>query len=336
MKKSMRVITPFLRESWQSLSKRILANCILVLGLVGCFGLGGCEGTGIETIDGVLPFTPTDSAEAVTPAPGPIASERECASNKSEWIFCDDFEIDRTSKYFEYDDANKSFTRVKSVGMDNSYGMKASFSKGQINAGTLKLAFGKTPSAYIKPAANDGKIYQEIYWRMFVRYDADWIGGGGDKLSRAQSLANASWAQAMMAPIWSGTGDNKSFLTIDPATGIAGTGILLVTKYNDFVNQRWLGMVKGKTPIFQGNNLGKWHCVEGYVKLNSADSTNGVFSLWVNGNLEATKDDLNWVGKYREYGINAVFLENYWNDGSPRAQSRYFDRFVVSTTRIGC
>jgi ATP-dependent helicase/DNAse subunit B len=31
----------------------------------------------------------------------------------------------------------------------------------------------------------------------------------------------------------------------------------------------------------------------------------------------------------------AVFLENYWNDGSPHLQE-YFDSFVVSTQRIGC
>ncbi len=29
-------------------------------------------------------------------------------------------------------------------------------------------------------------------------------------------------------------------------------------------------------------------------------------------------------------------LDGYWNGGSPRAQNRYFDNFVVSTSRIGC
>jgi len=37
-----------------------------------------------------------------------------------------------------------------------------------------------------------------------------------------------------------------------------------------------------------------------------------------------------------EYGISTVFLENYWNDGSPQLQERTFDSFVVSTRRIGC
>ena len=46
--------------------------------------------------------------------------------------------------------------------------------------------------------------------------------------------------------------------------------------------------------------------------------------------------DLQWHGSYSAYGINTVFLENYWNDGAPQPQERYFDHFVVSTQRIGC
>src|SRR5690606_16146937 len=39
---------------------------------------------------------------------------------------------------------------------------------------------------------------------------------------------------------------------------------------------------------------------------------------------------------YSAYGINALLLENYWNNGSPRQQERYFDNLVVSTQRVGC
>jgi hypothetical protein len=37
-----------------------------------------------------------------------------------------------------------------------------------------------------------------------------------------------------------------------------------------------------------------------------------------------------------EFGINTIFLENYWNEGAARPQERYFDNFVVSTQRIDC
>ena len=33
--------------------------------------------------------------------------------------------------------------------------------------------------------------------------------------------------------------------------------------------------------------------------------------------------------------MNAIFLEAYWNEGSPREQYRWYDDFVVSTEPIG-
>jgi hypothetical protein len=33
--------------------------------------------------------------------------------------------------------------------------------------------------------------------------------------------------------------------------------------------------------------------------------------------------------------INEVMLDCYWNGGSPKAQNRYYDNFVISTKKIG-
>ena len=88
--------------------------------------------------------------------------------------------------------------------------------------------------------------------------------------------------------------------------------------------------------MFNAANVGTWHCIEAHVRLNDAGSSNGVFEFWINGASQVQKTTLNWLGAYSAYGINAVFLESYWNNGSPVAQERYFDNFVVSTERIGC
>ena len=72
------------------------------------------------------------------------------------------------------------------------------------------------------------------------------------------------------------------------------------------------------------------------MRLNDAGQSNGTFELWIDGSLDAQRTGLNWVGSYSAYGINALFLENYWNAGSPVAQDRFMDRLVVSTQRIGC
>jgi hypothetical protein len=122
---------------------------------------------------------------------------------------------------------------------------------------------------------------------------------------------------------------------MDPATGVSGDTVMETT-YNDFPHQQYLGSRPSLIPIFDAAHVGQWYCVEAHVKLNDAGQSNGKFEFWINGQLQASRSDLNWVGGYSAYGINVVFFENYWNNGSPKAQSRYFDNIVVSTEQIGC
>lgn len=263
----------------------------------------------------------------------------ECDAPKPAWIFCDDFETNRLSSYFEYSHPDSSFELTNGVGVLGSTGMRAHFRKGQVDAGSLRLAFGKTPSPYIHPVDSGSTIYRELYWRMYVRDDSAWTGGGGDKLSRAQVLASPSWAQAMGAPVWSGGGGTppgSNYLVIDPYSGTDLAGTLRTTTYNDFPRLRWLGAVRTATPVFDQSHVGRWYCVEAHVRLNDAGRSDGVFELWIDDYLEARHADLNWIGHFADYGLNTVFFENYWNAGSPVDQSRYMDNFVVSTQRIGC
>jgi hypothetical protein len=178
-------------------------------------------------------------------------------------------------------------------------------------------------------------IYRDVYWRMYVRNQAGWVGGGGYKLSRAISFAGSNWAEAMVAHLW-GDPPETNVLLMDPVSGTDAAGTLLTTKYNDFSHFHWLGAMGGGTPLFDASHVGQWYCVEAHAQLNDASLSNGVFEFWVNGNLDARETGLNWLGAFSAYGINAVFFENYWNTGSPAAQDRYFDNIIISTQRIGC
>ena len=263
----------------------------------------------------------------------------ECDVPKPGWIWCDDFEKDRLSSYFEYVQADGDFVRLPGVGYAGSTGMRARFSRiGQVQAGFLHLAFGKTPGPYFRPVDAGTTQYREIYWRHLVKWQVGWTGGGGNKLSRAQTIVNTNWAQAMMAHVWSGvlSEGQAYYLGIVPATTTNASGKVLGTEYNDFAHFRWLGTVWSRTPIFDQIHVGKWYCIEAHARLDDPGRANGVFELWINGGLEARIEKLDWQGTYTEYGINTVFLENYWNDGSPQPQERYFDNFIVSTQRIGC
>jgi hypothetical protein len=292
-----------------------------------------------------LACTVAAEEDGLSPPPNPPADPpaaalaNECQAPGPGWIWCDDFDQDRLASYYGYDDASGRFTRLPAAGAEGSHGMRSVFATTpQTSSGSLHLAFGRTPQASFRPVDAGTERYRDLYWRLYVRYPTTWQGGGGDKLSRATSFVSPSnWSQAMIAHVWSGAdAPYRDFLYIDPASGTDAAGAVRTTTYNDFTNLRWLGAAQGGTPLFAPEQLGRWHCVEAHARLNDAGASNGLFELWVNGALDARRSDLNWVGSYADFGINAVLVENYWNAGSPVVQERFLDNFVVSTQRIGC
>ena len=286
---------------------------------------------------GALSNIVSGATTARVPAPTPPTAA-ECGSPRPEWLWCDDFEQDRIARYFEYDAAGGNFARAAAVGYGGSSGMRVRWIAGAVSTGGLHLAIGRTPSTYFRPVDAGTANYREVYWRLYVKHQAGWVGGAGVKLSRAFIFANSNWAQAAIAHIWGGvgTGPDQNILIADPASGTSTSGTLITTQYNDFANLRWLGAARTTTPIFDAAHVGQWYCIEAHMRLNTAGSSNGVFEIWVDGRPEVARTGLNWVGAYSQYGINAVYFENYWNGGAVASQERYMDNIVVSTSRIGC
>ena len=92
----------------------------------------------------------------------------------------------------------------------------------------------------------------------------------------------------------------------------------------------------GVTPLYSTGRSGIWHCVESHVRLNDPGLPNGLNEFWIDGQLDARLEGINFVGSYQEYGINVASFENYWNSGSTQLNVRTRDNLVVSTQRIGC
>lgn len=303
----------------------------------GLYTAGGSAGT--SRVIAVLQGGTLADTSAVTITAPTSGLANECASPQAGWIWCDDFDVDRTASYFEYDNASGDFTRVTGVGNGGSFGMRARWSAGEVGAGSLHLAVGRTPQAFFRPVDAGTANYRELYWRVYVRNQPGWTGGGGDKLSRAFVFASTTmWAQAMIAHVWSGNDNSadENILMLDPARGTDVAGTLVTTDYNDFTHLTFLGLTKGTNAIFSTAKVGTWHCIEARARLNDAGLANGVTELWIDDVLDASKSGLNFLGSFNAYGLNAVYLENFWNLGSPVAQERYLDNFVVSTQRIGC
>lgn len=270
--------------------------------------------------------------------PTPLTPCFEWTSRHPEWIWCDDFEEDRLHSYFEYDRRNGQFMRTEGVGVGGSTGMRVTYVPRQAQNGRLHLAFGQTPAQSMTPVDEGIRNYREIFWRISLRHHPNWIGGGADKLTRAIVFTSASRSQAAIGHLWSGSlpGSDPNILYIDPASGTDEAGVVKSTVYNDFPNLRWLGAAGGRTPLFDKEHVGRWYCIEAHMRLNSPGQADGILEYWIDDELEARRDGLNWVGTYLTYGINAVFLENYANSGTPMTQERYWDDFIVATARIGC
>jgi len=242
-----------------------------------------------------------------------------------EWIFCDDFDdgtaLRREGRYFEYGDDSGDFAPVPGAGINASTGMRTIFQAGEVGAGGFKLAFGRVPSSYFDKGIRNTEDFRDIYYRMYLKNQLGWEGSPA-KLSRATVFAGSNWSQAMIAHLWS----SDDYLLVDPASGVDEHGNVVTTGYNDFEN----------LPIFGPGYDEKWYCIEAHIRLNDPNASNGVQEFWIDGNLEARRDGLNFVDSYTDYAINAIFIENYWNSGSLKEQQRYFDNLVVSTERIGC
>jgi len=266
--------------------------------------------------------------------------ENECENWQvlhPEWIFCDDFEVDsafvRDGRYFEYSNNGGDFVALAGIGLDSSKGMRVIFQSGEVSAGGFKLGFGRNPNSYMNRDIRETEDFRDVYYRMYLKMQPGWVGSPG-KLSRATSFSSATdWSQAMIAHLWS-SGD---YLLVDPVRCVdLATSLVKCVGYNDFAHMDWIGNLAGVTPIFDSLHDGIWYCVEAHVKLNDPGVSNGIQEFWIDGNLEARRDILNFVASYTDYAINAILFENYWNSGSPQLQERYFDNIVVSTQPIGC
>lgn len=239
-----------------------------------------------------------------------------------------------------YDDFHKEKEYLESKGLIDysesfnagSGSMKAGFKKGDIDGlGDRKLAFGDFPDG--SEVIKKDRHFGEIYWRIYVKHEYGWVGAPA-KMSRATSIVSENWQQAMIAHVWSG--ENNS-LTLDPASGVMGqSDSIVTTRYNDFSNLKWLGNKPCSAfQISATEESGYWVMVEAGVKLNSPGKSDGSFRLWIDGRLESERTNLNFRGNYTKHGINAVFLESYWNSGAVKTEGRWYDNFVVSTRPIG-
>lgn len=203
--------------------------------------------------------------------------------------------------------------------------MECFYAKGQKGTGGRKFAFGDSP---VGRPVKRGQQFTDVYWRIYVKHQWGWTGGAPAKMSRAMIMNGSNWSQAMISHVWSG-------LTLDPVRAAQGTRCT-TTKYNDWDRLKWLQNSPGSQfKISATEESGRWVCVEAQARLNTPGRSDGYNCLWIDGIKQCERTNLDFRSSYTKKGINCIFLEAYWNNGSPVDQYRWYDDFVVSTDYIG-
>jgi hypothetical protein len=141
--------------------------------------------------------------------------------------------------YDDFDGPAKAYTESQGeLDSREAYGgrgrsMLGFYEQGKQGVGNRKVFFGDSPTGKV---VRRGEHFDDIYWRVYVKHQHGWTGGGPDKLSRATSIASPNWTQAMIAHVWS----SGEALTLDPASGVRGDQVV-TGRYNDFGNLHRLG-----------------------------------------------------------------------------------------------
>ncbi len=268
----------------------------------------------------------TSEAPEVPRIDSVVPLEKQPQESDADVIWYDDFNRGRK----KYGEESGNLDSKQAFG-NTGNSLHCFYAKGSQGKGNRKVFFGDCPTGGNK-VVRKGEKFDEIYFRLYVKHQRGWTGGHPAKLARATSMVTSRWAQAMIAHVWGGGGD---VLTLDPASGVEGDTIV-TTKYNDFPKLKWLGnRPASKYPISATSESGYWVPLECKVTLNTPGKSDGHNQLWIDGRLECERHNLNFRGSYDKHGINAVFLESYWNRGSPVTQSRWYDNFIVSAKPIG-
>lgn len=258
-------------------------------------------------------------------------------------LFCDSFESGAPSSLWsDYGDGSGAFLAVPDVGIGDSPAMRVAYAPGQVAAGWLSVGLGEIPSdyAWFDRGIGEGKI-REIYWREYIRLGAGWDGVPW-KHSRVRVLDDPEpddlgpWRSAFQGHLWPEHDDSPGVLMFDNTRGVNASGEV-VDRGNNTNTSTWLPRTVGASTIYGTRPNGTdWMCIEAHIRLNDPGEANGVEEFWLDGVLQARRTNQNHIGTYERYGINQVSFDNYWNGGSPQANTLYRDNIVVSTDRIGC
>jgi hypothetical protein len=177
---------------------------------------------------------------------------------------------------------------------------------------------------------------EEVWFRYHVRL-VNWNAASTGKLPGLAGLYGSS-GRGCIPSTETNRGWSARQMFGAPGTNGAPTGRIPIGTYLYHVDQAgdcgdalWWGA---------GLEQGRWHCVEGHVRMNTPGQNNGVIRGWLDGDLKLARSNI----QYRRAGESGVKVRHLWHNvyfgGSwptPNPLSLQYDEVTASTSgRVGC
>jgi hypothetical protein len=250
-------------------------------------------------------------------------SDGVCEAERQELHVTGDFEV--TANFVReiwsdnFDDElslNEKYSSVSTNGMSvnsddfltGTSSLRQIYQEGQVDAGWI-----------IKKI--DGDYPEHIFVRWYHKFEAGFQ-GIPQKMARFR-YRKPDWTSPLSIYCW--------LEVDDPHRATVEVRALNSSKRN---SAGWLGVYRTDFSYSEPANIGRWVCFEIEIRLNTPGLHDGLYRIWIDDVLKAENLNLDLRGS-ETYRINEVMLDCYWNAGSPRIQSRYYDAFVISTGKIG-
>ena len=188
------------------------------------------------------------------------------------------------------------------------------------NAGWVWRFFGDNPNGRVE---NPGK-YETVVARWYHKFEEGFTPRDGThfppKMARMGVFRPGDWSGAYRVYFWIGGEDGH--ISIERRTRAPGA------------HREWLPNYECQWRFSDPVNVGRWIHFELRVALGKGKRADQI-QAWADGILvcDVVGDDL--AAGYREYTLNGMQWDCYWNGGSPVKQSRFYDDLMLATEPIG-
>lgn len=229
-------------------------------------------------------------------------------ANHPEWRWCDGFESGDSLTVNYQDVSANGMTVVAGEAFEGTHSLRQTYTTGQVDAGWIIRV-------------SDSGFPDHVFMRWYHKFETG-FSGFPPKMARIRyRLRSGDWSSPYAVHCWLET-DGVLALDVEATNSTQANSV------------GWLPIARTAFTFADPRNIGRWICFEMEVKLNTPGAADGLYRLWADDSLIAERTAVDLRGSLTNK-INEMMLDCYWNGGSPKAQSRYYDNLVISTQKIG-